>query len=315
MAYAKIKQRLADGDIIVLDGATGTELERRGAPMDPAAWCGPATLENDHILTAIHSDYIRAGSDIITANTYAASRLMLKDAGLADRSEEIIERAVEAALRARQETGAKEVVVAGSLSHMVPMSAGTAVIDPAKIPSTNEISDAFHSLAHTAKKAGAELIMLEMMYEPQRVKLAVDAALSTGLPVFFGMSARRAKHGKVVSFHHFDDLPISDIASLIPKSGIDAAGLMHTGSEIISTALDELKEYFKGPLMAYPDSGYFEMPGWRFVDIIPPHEYGVFARQWLASGIQLLGGCCGLGLPHIEEAARAAEEFRKGRSK
>jgi len=60
MAYAKIKQRLADGDIIVLDGATGTELERRGAPMDPAAWCGPATLENDHILTAIHSDYIRA---------------------------------------------------------------------------------------------------------------------------------------------------------------------------------------------------------------------------------------------------------------
>ena len=132
MAYAKIKQRLADGDIIVLDGATGTELERRGAPMDPAAWCGPATLENDQILTAIHSDYIRAGSDIITANTYAASRLMLKDAGLADRSEEIIERAVEAALRARQETGAKEVVVAGSLSHMVPMSAGTAVIDPAK---------------------------------------------------------------------------------------------------------------------------------------------------------------------------------------
>ena len=155
--------------------------------------------------------------------------------------------------------------------------------------------------------------MLEMMYEPQRVKLAVDAALSTGLPVFFGMSARRAKDGNVVSFHHFDDLPISDIASLIPKSGIDAAGLMHTGSEIIGTALEELKQHFKGPLMVYPDSGYFEMPGWRFVDIIPPHEYSVFARQWLASGVQLLGGCCGLGLPHIEEAVRVAQEFRKSR--
>ena len=313
MAYAKLKQRLADGDIIVLDGATGTELERRGAPMDPAGWCGPATLENDHILTEIHSDYIRAGSDIVTSNTYAASRLMLKDAGLADRSEEIIERAVEAALKARVQSGRPEVVVAASLSHMVPMSAGTAVIDPARIPSSAEISDAFHALVHTAKKAGAELIMLEMMYEPARVKLAVEAATSTGLPVFFGMSARRSKEGKVVSFHHFDDLPISDIASLIPKTGIDAAGLMHTGSEIIGTALEELKQHFSGPLMAYSDSGYFEMPGWRFVDIIPPHDYGVFARQWLASGVQMLGGCCGLGLPHIEEAVRAAEEFRKNR--
>jgi homocysteine S-methyltransferase len=282
--------------------------------MDPAAWCGPATLENDHILTAIHSDYIRAGSDIITANTYAASRLMLKGAGLADRSEEIIERAVAAALKAREETGAKDVVVAGSLSHMVPMTAGTHVIDPAKIPSTDEISDAFHALAHTAKEAGAELIMLEMMYEPQRVKLAVEAALSTGLPVFFGMSARRTKDGRVVSFHHFDDLPLSDIASLIPPTGIDAAGLMHTGSEIIGEGLEEVKAHFKGPLLAYPDSGYFEMPGWRFVDIIPPSEYGKFARKWLASGVQLLGGCCGLGLAHIEEAARAANEFRKSRS-
>ena len=55
MAYADLKKRLAAGDVIVLDGATGTELERRGAPMDPAAWCGPATLENDHILVDIHS--------------------------------------------------------------------------------------------------------------------------------------------------------------------------------------------------------------------------------------------------------------------
>ena len=100
-AYTALKARIDQGDVIVLDGATGTELQRRGAPMDPAAWCGPATLENDHILTAIHADYIEAGSDIVTANTFAASRIMLKAAGLADRSEEIVTRAVEAALKAR----------------------------------------------------------------------------------------------------------------------------------------------------------------------------------------------------------------------
>ena len=85
--YTALKSRIDQGDIIVLDGATGTELQRRGAPMDPAAWCGPATLENDHILTAIHRDYINAGADIVTANTFASSKIMLKAAGLAERSE------------------------------------------------------------------------------------------------------------------------------------------------------------------------------------------------------------------------------------
>src|SRR5258708_223417 len=119
MRYARLKERLAAGEAIILDGPTGTELQRRGAPMDPAAWCGPATLDNDRMLTEIHADYIHAGADVITANTFASSRLILAKAGLADRVREINERAVAAALRAR-DTAANgaAVVVAGSLSHM-----------------------------------------------------------------------------------------------------------------------------------------------------------------------------------------------------
>ena len=309
-AYTALKTRIDHGDIIVLDGATGTELQRRGAPMDPAAWCGPATLENDHILTSIHRDYIDAGSDVVTANTFAASKIMLKAAGLADRSDEIVTRAVEAALKARTLTGKADVVVAGSLSHMVPVAEGTAKVDPSKIPSEGEISDAFHAVAHGLKRAGAELILLEMMYEPKRTKLAVEAALSTGLPVWFGMSARRGSDGRVKAFHHLEDLPISDIIKLIPSQGIDAIGVMHTGAEVISDTLIEIKMHYKGALAAYPDSGYFEMPDWKFVDIIPPDRYGQFVRQWLNDGVQMIGGCCGLGLDHIREAKRAADEWR-----
>ena len=312
-AYIALKARIDRGDIIVLDGATGTELQRRGAPMDPAAWCGPATLENDHILTAIHHDYIEAGSDVVTANTFAASKIMLKAAGLADRSDEIVARAVEAALKARDLAGKAQVVVAGSLSHMVPVAEGTAKVDPSKIPSEAEISDAFHSLAHTAKSTGAELILLEMMYEPKRTKLAVEAALSTGLPVWFGMSARRGSDGQVKAFHHLEDLPIAEIIKLIPPHGIDAVGVMHTGAEVISDTLVEIKKHYKGTLSAYPDSGYFEMPDWKFVDIIPPDRYGEFVRQWLKDGVQMIGGCCGLGLDHIREAKRVADEFRAER--
>lgn len=310
MAYPALKARIDQGDIIVLDGATGTELQRRGAPMDAAAWCGPTTLENDHILTAIHRDYIEAGSDVVTANTFAASKIMLKAAGLADRSDEIITRAVEAALKARTLTGKADVVVAGSLSHMVPVAEGTAKVDPSKIPSEAEISDAFHAVAHALKRSGAELILLEMMYEPKRTKLAVDAALSTGLPVWFGMSARRGVDGRVKAFHHLEDLSIADIIKLIPSHGVDAVGVMHTGAEVISDTLVEIKKHYKGPLAAYPDSGYFEMPDWKFVDIIPPDRYGAFVRQWLNEGVQMIGGCCGLGLDHIREAKRAADEKR-----
>ena len=306
MVYDKLMDGLRAGDIVVLDGATGTELQRRGVPMDPASWSGRATLGNDLVLQDIHSDYIRAGARVVTANTFAASPLLLKAAGLAHRSGEIIERAVAAARAARDTTpGAQDVVVAGSLSHMVPVAAGTAVVDPGRVPSPAEIGDALHAVAAGLNSAGCELIILEMMYEPGRVKLALEAALATGLPVWFGISARRGAAGNAVSFHAFEELPISSVAELIPERGVDVAGVMHTGAEMVWPALEQLRVHFKGPLMAYPDSGYFEMPDWRFVDIISPARYQEFCVDWLRCGVQLVGGCCGLGVEHIEAASRA----------
>jgi S-methylmethionine-dependent homocysteine/selenocysteine methylase len=99
--YNRLKWRLDEGGIVLLDGPTGTELQRRGVAMDKAAWCGPATLEHADLLTQIHADYIAAGA-VITANTYASSRLMLSDAGLADRLDELVRCAVDAAYLARE---------------------------------------------------------------------------------------------------------------------------------------------------------------------------------------------------------------------
>jgi methionine synthase I (cobalamin-dependent) len=306
MSYEALKKRLDAGDVVILDGGTGTELQRRGVPMDPAAWCGPATLGNDKLLSEIHGDYIKAGAEVITANTYASSRLMLKPAGYADKVDEINLRAAEAALRARARTPASHsVVVAGSLSHMVPMTRGSPDVDQGKMPSVSEMSDAFHELAQLLKAAGVELILLEMMYHPERAKLAVEAALATNLPVWFGLSARRAKDGRVVSYHQSEELPLDEIARLIPTTEIDAAGPMHTGSEVIADALSITRKHFSGALMAYPDSGYFEMPNWQFVGVIAPERFEAFCRGWIKAGVQVLGGCCGLTVEHIEAAVRA----------
>jgi methionine synthase I (cobalamin-dependent) len=309
--YARLLQRLIDGDVVILDGPTGTELERRGAPMDPGAWCGPTTLGNDRLLVDIHRDYIEAGADVITANTFASSRLMLGAAGMADRSGDIVTRAVAAARDAR-DVGRQNVIVAGSLSHMVPVARGAAAVDPARLPSETEMSDAFHVLAHQMRDAGCELIILEMMYHPQRIPLAVAAALSTGLPVWFGFSARRGSDGRVLSFNSLSEIPFDDIAALVPSAGVDVAGVMHTSAETVADALALVRRRFAGPMMAYPDSGYFEMPNWRFVDTIAPDRFASFCTDWIGVGAQVIGGCCGLGVEHIRAAARVRESMPNG---
>ena len=81
---------------------------------------------------------------------------------------------------------------------------------------------------------------------------------------------------------------------------------MHTGAEIIGETLAAIRKNFSGPLSAYPDSGYFEMPDWRFVDVIAPDRLEKFFAEWFKLGAQLIGGCCGLTVDHIHAASRAA---------
>ena len=101
---------------------------------------------------------------------------MLTPAGYADRVEEINRIAVDAALRARDLATAKspsrKIAVAGSLSHMVPVAAGTAKVDQARVPTNDELAHAFGELANILKASGVDHIMLEMMYEPNRVPIA-----------------------------------------------------------------------------------------------------------------------------------------------
>ena len=289
----------ASGDLVVLDGGTGTELERRGVPMDPQAWCGRASLDHADVLVEIHRDYIDAGARIITANTYASSRLMLRAAGVDEHFAEINRTAITAALRARRESGRDDVLVAGSLSHMCPMQDGTADPDLGREPSAQEMADAFGELATLLKDEGCDLILLEMMYYPQRIPHALAAAMATGLPVWAGFSARRGKDGEVLSFAPERDIPFAEITRLLDGHEVAAAGVMHTPANVIGDALDILRHDFDGPLYAYPDSGYFRMPNWQFENVIPPDEFLAFARDWVGAGVRAVGGCCGLSPEHI----------------
>lgn len=80
-------ERLRDGEVLILDGAIGTELQRRGVPMDSTAWCALASKSHPELLRQIHIDYIDAGADIITTNTFPTARHVLEPAGLDEETE------------------------------------------------------------------------------------------------------------------------------------------------------------------------------------------------------------------------------------
>ena len=293
-----IERRLAAGEVILLDGGTGTELERRGAAMHDAVWCAAATLSHGGLLRTIHEDYVRAGASVIIANTYASNRLMLEPAGLGGEFEAINRRAVEVAREARDRAaGGAAVAVAGSMSHMLPMRH-----DPAWAPSPGRAVEYFSEMAETLAAAGVDLIIMEMMSNPDLARPALAAAHATGLPVWVGYSALRGEDGEPVPFLR-TDLAFADLIGAAPPSQAAVAGVMHTHVDLTSPALAVLRGFFDGPNMAYPDSGFFEMPSWRFVDVIPPAKLAGAARAWIEEGVQVVGGCCGLGVEHVEALA------------
>ena len=127
-----LDEKLAAGDVIVLDGATGTEVARLGAEMNPAAWCAVANRTHPDTVRRVHESYLEAGADVIITNTFATCRHVLDGAGLGDETVAINRRAVELAREARDRVSPdRPVAVAGSMSNTVAWIPGTLGPDPA----------------------------------------------------------------------------------------------------------------------------------------------------------------------------------------
>jgi homocysteine S-methyltransferase len=295
MSVSRLEQRLARGDVVVLDGATGTELERRGVPMDGQAWSGVANLTHPDVVRRIHEDYIRAGADVVITNTFATARTLLDAAGLGERVAEVNRRAVELAREARDRAaGGRDVWVAGSISTMAPGA------EPGRRPPVARMSAMLAEQADILTRAGADLIVLEMMRDVDYAGGAVDAARATGLPVWVGFSCRRAADGTVRMFSGVrDDLAFADVIAPVMARGGSLLAVMHSEVGDTGPAIEVAKRHWSGPLAAYPESGHFVMPSWQFVDVMPPDEFVAHAIDWLGQGVQVLGGCCGLGPEHI----------------
>ena len=298
--YKNFLEVLNSGETILLDGATGSELENRGIKMDNS-WCATASLEFD-ILKQIHKDYINAGAKIITTNSYASNRMILEVAGVEDKFEDINLAAINAAIQAREECGRDDVLVAGSLSHQIPYEDAFRSQEEKdkyiKKLTPEYFQKSFDELAFFLADNGCDFILLELMYRPDRIDIIFDSASKVGLPVWAGFSSRN-KDGLIALTTDYE-YSFKKMISNVKHHKLDAVGIMHCDIGVIEESIKELKEVYDLPIMAYPEVAVFKFPHYDMSNVIPPDDYLIEAKKWKDAGAQIIGGCCGTTVEHIK---------------
>ena len=302
MLYDRLKARLANRQTIILDGGTGTDIQRRSAPMNDQTWCADVNATHGDIVRSVHADYIRAGADIITANTFATSPLSFNAYG---RDDDILSLDEAAVSHAKAATHGLNVCVAGSFSTMRPVIAGTDRTDLSKNWTRDEAMVLFRRKAENLKSLDVDLIMMEMMRDTDYSLWACEAAMDTGLPVWIGISVE--KHANALTGFGRNDQQFDDVARVMAALEPEVMSIMHTSPNDTDDALLILRKYWNRPIGTYPECGYYSAPDWQFVDVITPVDLVDRSNDWHKLGATIFGGCCGIGPDHI---AALAEKFK-----
>ena len=310
--YQELEQRLANGEVLVLDGAIGTEITSMGAPAHPIAWSAEALFTHPHTVRKMHERYIKAGADIITTNTFSSNRDVLEASGYGHQVREANIRAVYLAREAiERAAGGRSVYLAGAISGrhvgrdprtgtLRAMSGDGYNLDPA-------LKTAFYEeMVDHLSDEGVDFFLLENLLDQPARLLCLNAAKRTGLPVWSGFSMVNVREGTIIMRDNGSkDLTLSEgIDEVMSVGGMSGMVLMHAEIPETTAGLGELLDKWPGPIGAYPDS---LRPDWvtRWQDPSienreSPADFLNEARKWVDMGVQVIGTCCGFGVEYIE---------------
>lgn len=293
------KVDLPDG-VVLLDGAMGTELQRRGVQGPNTLWSNYALMQAEEIVADVHLDYINAGASVITTNNYATVRRRLREAGLENRFEELVVKAGKLANRARNRSG-RDVFIAGSL----PPLYGSYRTD--LIRRYEEIEPQYREQAQLLEPY-VDLYICETMSSSAEALAAANGAASTGKPVWVAWTLHDDESGKLRSGE-----TITHAAATLQNVPVSAYLINCSRPESISAAMPELKSLGDVPVGAYAN-GFTQIPEkWNFTDDaslpdsrvdLSPDKYAQFAKQWVSDGARIVGGCCEVGPKHITRLAK-----------
>jgi 5-methyltetrahydrofolate--homocysteine methyltransferase len=289
-------ERIAAGEVLVADGAIGTWLLERG--LAPGACPESFNLSHPEMLEEIARLYLQAGAEIIQTNTFGGSPLRLARYGLDDQTEAITRAAV-AAVRG---AAGHRAYVSGSCGPCGRMLKPYGDTDPETIRAS------FQRQMAALAEAGVDLFCVETMTDLAEAVLAVRAAKSVApaIPVMATMTFDRTRRG----FFTIMGNGIAPAAAALADAGADLVGSnCGNGIEAMIEIAREFRRCTPRPLIIQSNAGLPEMVDGNAVYPETPEYMAERARELLAIGVSILGGCCGTTPAHI----RAVAEMAAGR--
>ena len=265
--------------VLLLDGALGTEFYRRGVFINRCY--DELVLSQPSLVRAVHQDYVDAGADLITTNTFGANRVRLQAFGLQDRIEDIVLGACSLAKSAAQD----RAFVLGSLG---PTGATLA---PAGRLSPGMAYRAFREQIQLLAQGGVDGLLLETFTTLAELWHAVRAAQDAApeLPIFACLSFKSNQSGETL----LGEEP-EEAARTMASWGVAALGVnCSTGPALVLDAIERMERVTDLPLIAYPNAGIPQMVDGRRLYLASPEYMAEFARRFVNKGAQIVGGCCG----------------------
>ena len=282
---------IANGPIL-FDGAIGTLLYERGVFLNQ---CFEHTnLSQPNLVKQIHRDYLNAGAQVLTSNSFGANRMKLKKHQLQNQVEEINRSAVALA----KEIAGDQAFVAGSV--------GPTGIDLDDLAQEKGI-EAYNALKEQISilvDAGVDLICLETFMVLQELEMAISIAKTFDVPVVALYTFQENGLGKE------GQTPLL-IAQRLAQAGADVIGSnCGGGPDMIFDVTSPMVQIGK-PVLAQANGGRPELVEGRSIYTANPEFFSVFARRLLKAGVRLIGGCCGTTPDHIRKMAAAVKMLSK----
>ena len=276
-------RQLTGKQILLMDGATGTELQKRNMPKNvcPEAW----VLENPHKLQEIQQSYIDAGASVILTCSFGGNRVKLKEFGLDDQ----VERINLALARISREAAGGRCLVAGDLAPTGRF------VEPFGETPFEEMVDTYKEQARGLLAGGVDLFLIETMIDLQEARAAFLAVREIcELPVI--VSVTYDSGGKTLTGSD----PLSVLITL-QSLGADAIGAnCSTGPKDMLQVVKQISPFAKVPLMVKPNAGLPKLVDGQTVFDMDPADFGGYAPDFAAAGVNLIGGCCGTTPEHIK---------------
>jgi S-methylmethionine-dependent homocysteine/selenocysteine methylase len=269
---------------VILDGALGTELERRGIPTPAPLWSSSALLDAREAVYTVHREYAEAGAEILTANTFRTNPRALAAAGRAADGPALCAIAVDLARRA---AAGRDIIVAASVAPVEDC------YSPQRTPGLAELEVEHDLFAAWLARAAPDLLLIETIGTLREALAAARAAAERELPFIVSFATR--EDGRLLGGDSLREALLA-IAPLAPL----AVGLNCIPPRGITQQLPALRKLTRLPLIAYGHIGNARpTPGWSFSEALSPDDYALAAAAWVAAGAAIIGGCCGTTPAHV----------------